>query len=580
MTTLSPDGRKVEATHMHLFCGMGGFAIGFNAAKAEHAGMTLTWRCLGGIDSNPAAIADFGQLVGVPGTLLDLFNEDQYRRFHGHAPPTGWREATGRDILASGNWEHPDAVCLSPPCKGTSSLMSEAQSLTPRYQALNELTLRGIMLMLDAYAERLPRLVILENVPMIRLRGRALLDRIGALLRASGYHVAESKHDCGEIGGLAQSRPRFLLVARLATEVPAGLYQAPKRRLRGVGEVIGQMPMPGDPSYGPMHRVPLLSWKTWTRLAFVEAGSDWKSLRNLRVEDGTLADYAIVGSEADHRNGFLGVGRWDEPSGVVAGRNLPTNGRFATADPRIDAAVPVGQSASKDRPSGWSVRYTHLMVPRQEGQSLTAPMPGNPERAGAGVRRWDQSTGTLTSQRSPLQGGFSVADPRPTKTNQGRGKYGVTGWSATSRTVIAASATGNGACAVADPRAAAESLTPTGDVLPKPDDRVIAVIRSLDGCWHRPFTTWELAVLQSIAGPLQPPLMAGTSDTDHRERLGNCVPPLAAEAIGETMGRTLLLAIAGKTFILSNVPLWVRGLCTVMSVDPTGHLGHDPRMDG
>ena len=47
-----------------------------------------------------------------------------------------------------------------------------------------------------------------------------------------------------------------------------------------------------------MHRVPSLQWKTWVRLAFVEAGSDWRSLNKLAVQDGFLRDYLIV--PADH----------------------------------------------------------------------------------------------------------------------------------------------------------------------------------------------------------------------------------------------------------------------------------------
>jgi hypothetical protein len=61
-------------------------------------------------------------------------------------------------------------------------------------------------------------------------------------------------------------------------KVPPFLYEPPKRPLRGVGEVLDRMPLPGDtPRGGPMHRVPALQWKTWVRLAFVEAGKDWRS---------------------------------------------------------------------------------------------------------------------------------------------------------------------------------------------------------------------------------------------------------------------------------------------------------------
>jgi site-specific DNA-cytosine methylase len=61
-------------------------------------------------------------------------------------------------------------------------------------------------LTLEAFQYDPPELIIFENVPRIARRGRALLDRIGALLRHYGYAVAATTHDCGELGGLAQTR--------------------------------------------------------------------------------------------------------------------------------------------------------------------------------------------------------------------------------------------------------------------------------------------------------------------------------------------------------------------------------------
>src|SRR5690606_28783882 len=111
-------------------------------------------------------------------------------------------------------------------------------------------------------------------------------------------------------------RNRLLLVARHAMKVPALLYEPPQRPLRGVGEILDRMHLPGDPAAGPMHRVPSLQWKTWVRLAFVEAGSDWRSLNRLAVEDGYLRDYLIV---PEMHAGVLGVRKWVEPAGVIAG---------------------------------------------------------------------------------------------------------------------------------------------------------------------------------------------------------------------------------------------------------------------
>ena len=220
-----------EVRHFHLFCGLGGGAAGFNRGQARVGSMQARFRCLGGIDSDKRAIADFSRLAGVPGTVLDLFDRDQYRAFHGEEPPADWREATPADIRKAAGNERPHIVFTSPPCKAFSGLLSEGKSKTEKYQALNRLTVRGIWLTLEAWKDDLPEFVILENVPRIQNRGRHLLDQIGGLLRRYGYAVAETTHDCGELGGLAESRKRFLLVARHMEKVPPFLYEPEKRPL-------------------------------------------------------------------------------------------------------------------------------------------------------------------------------------------------------------------------------------------------------------------------------------------------------------------------------------------------------------
>ena len=97
---------------------------------------------------------------------------------------------------------------VSSPCKGLSGLLSEAKSKTAKYQVLNRLTVRGIWLTLEAFEDNLPELLVFENVPRIQTRGRHLLDQINVLLRSYGYNVAETTHDCGRLGGLAQTRKR------------------------------------------------------------------------------------------------------------------------------------------------------------------------------------------------------------------------------------------------------------------------------------------------------------------------------------------------------------------------------------
>ncbi len=586
-----------EIRHFHLFAGLGGGAKGFNQASPRVGNMVGKFRCIGGVDVDAAAMRDFERLTGTRGTVLDLFDRSQYQDFHGSEPPAGWREAMPADIQAAAGNERPHIVFLSAPCKGFSGLLSENRSRTHKYQALNRLTVRGVWLMLEAWRDAPPELIVFENVPRIANRGRHLLDQIGDLLRAYGYAVSETTHDCGELGGLAQSRKRFLLVARHVEKVPPFLYEPEKKRLAAVGTVLDRMPLPGDAAGGPMHRVPSLQWKTWVRLAFVEAGSDWRSLNKLAVEDGMLRDYLIV--PAMH-NGVLGVQRWDEPTGTVAGASRPGNGAFSIADPRFPAGGEYGQ---------------------------------------LGVRAWDEPTGTITGQRSPIQGGFSVADPRhlgpakhsnefrivpwdraaqavtgahgsgqcvadPRRAGEGFGKYMVTSWGETAGTVISGSTTGQGAYAVADPRpgldrgkgdhyltaghygvvpwteqAGAVSAAAGHDNgrwsvadprMPAANDKLVAVIRALDGTWHRPFTTLELAALQSLIDPEEYLELDGLSDSDWRERIGNAVPPDAAAAIAGEMGRTLLLAWSGETFALGSTPIWVRPVAVALSVAQGG----------
>jgi len=93
-----------------------------------------------------------------------------------------------------------------------------------------------------------------------------------------------------------------------------------------------------------------------------------------------------------------------------------------------------------------------------------------------------------------------------------------------------------------------------------------AVSPLLDGTWHRPLTTYELAALQGF--PVGPDFeMDGTSHTSWRERIGNAVPPPAAQAIAGVMGQVLLLAATGTTFTLASTPIWVREVAIALGVE-------------
>jgi site-specific DNA-cytosine methylase len=211
------------------------------------------------------------------------------------------------------------------------------------------------------------------------------------------------------------------------------------------------------------------------------------------------------------------------------------------------------------------------------------------------VTPWTQPSRTVISGSTTGDGAFAVADPR---INRGRdsyktaSEYGVLPWDQSSGAVQALGQYDNGRWSVADPRIQLERRLPPGvppcdspsdavagsshydighfsvadPVLPAATDKLVAVIRALDGTWHRPFTTLELAALQSLVDPDEMFTLEGKSDSEKRERIGNAVPPGAAQAIADVMGTTLLLAMSGETFMLSSQPIWVRPVAVALSV--------------
>jgi site-specific DNA-cytosine methylase len=234
-------------------------------------------------------------------------------------------------------------------------------------------------------------------------------------------------------------------------------------------------------------------------------------------------------SVADPRPGSTvfsghGVTKWEEPAGAVAGESFPTNGKYAVADPRPE----------------W----------KRHGNNLA-------------VVDWAEHAPLVIAGGKGVQGGYlSVADPRPAcvkgdgdhyKTG---GHYGVVPWHRPANVVAGTASHDNGFNNVADPR------------IPAGEERLVALIVAADGTWHRPFTTFELAGLQSLVEPEEWLQLDGLSDSAWRERIGNAIPKKAAKAIADVCGRTLLLAWTGETFFQSDVPIWVRDVAVALAVKP------------
>lgn len=602
------------------FCGIGPGAMGFLRSSITLLGREHRVRAAGGIDIDKEACADFRRFTGSPALCADIaaLTPDDLRAFAGDTAP--------------------DGTFCSAPCVGSSGLISDAKAQEQRYVDLNQLTLIWTRLMLATWKTP-PRVLLYENVPGITRRAAGMLKELRKLLRGAGFVIHEGFHDCGEIGGLAQRRRRWLLVARRQDAVPALLYQPPKRRVRGVGEVLGELPMPGDPAAGPLHRLPRVSWLTWVRLALIPAGGDWHDL-----PASVALPSATRGGEA-FRNAYRVTG-WDEPKGVVTAGTAPGSGGGVVADPRMPCQVRKGDRAYNNvyrviqwddpsvsvigatRPGSGALSvadprmhdpakhsrpfnpHVHGVIPWDgPAHTITATTssPGNgpfsvadprptrgfdgsygvtafdqpaatvrafdhpskgiasvadPRMAGRdpdkvnfttlGVQPWDEPSGAVQGESMPSNGRFSVADPR-LGCEPRNGAYGIVPWDRPSGTVTAAMCHDNDESSVADPRIPTDWRKPPGDPLP--------IIIALDGTWHRPMTTLELAVLQGLPATMDGEPLVLTAGTAARQRMhvGNAVPVGAAEAIARQMLLTLAYSDAG-TWALSGEggDVWVQ----------------------
>jgi len=375
------------------FGGSGGMAIGMQESLGDFAGVSGELEVLGSIDNDPLACQDFEAFTGVRATCGDL------------------RIMTPEQIRTSAQGRYPDIIALSPPCKGLSGLLSEKQASSKKYRAMNRLVIIGVKRCLQAFKEQLPKFVLLENVPRITSkRGEKLLKAVSGLLKHWGYAVTGGTHDCGELGGLAQHRRRYLLIARHQEQVPVFVYQPPKRPVRPVRDVLEFLPLPDDKRGGPHHRMPRLKWITWLRLALIRAGGDWRDLPS---------ELRIVSKS---RPNLYGVAEWNQPTSTVTGSASVSgsNGVAAVADER-----------AKD---------------------LAGRTPFNNVYR---VTRWDETAGAVTAGGSPSSSGVSVADPRLGHTPRAGALYLVP-WDEPAPTVTTSERVNHagGAAATCDPRLA------------------------------------------------------------------------------------------------------------------------------
>ena len=151
-----------------LFCGAGGFSLGFKQAG---------WEIVAAFDNDPLAVEVYHHLVGAEAKLADV------------------RELTAADIPDT------DAIIGGPPCQPYSLAGKRLRSADPR---------DGLPDFLRLVLEKRPAIVVLENVPL--LESAPEFARVVESLQGAGYAVDWRILNAADYG-VPQTRQRLFLIA-------------------------------------------------------------------------------------------------------------------------------------------------------------------------------------------------------------------------------------------------------------------------------------------------------------------------------------------------------------------------------
>ena len=159
---------------LDLFCGAGGFSLGFWAVGFDVVG----------IDLNSDAVSTYTRNLG---------------------------EAHRADLRTLSDFPHVDVVIAGPPCQPWSRAGKQLGSDDER---------EGLAPTIKTVRYTLPRAVVVENVPgMGSKSNRHHLDRFKRQLRALGYRVTEFMLNAASFG-VPQNRHRIFVVAVRGTDPP------------------------------------------------------------------------------------------------------------------------------------------------------------------------------------------------------------------------------------------------------------------------------------------------------------------------------------------------------------------------
>lgn len=232
---------------------------------------------------------------------------------------------------------------------------------------------------------------------------------------------------------------------------------------------------------------------------------------NIRQAAAAIADPRLAAPKGS-RNGYYGVNAWDKASVTVTGSMCHDNTAAAVQDPR------------------WynisSVALARLLSPMREGDERRKHF--RRDR----MLKWNEPADTVTGPGGN-SGAQYIADPRASSP----GPLIVT----------------------LDTAMRAIAKLPIKLLQRAPATPLVIV--APDGTWHRPLTDLELALLQGMSMFFRDgsPLMLSQDRTmsTPRERIGNAVPRLAAQAMGKPFLKGLLASKLGGWQIEMD-GIWVR----------------------
>lgn len=198
----------------------------------------------------------------------------------------------------------------------------------------------------------------------------------------------------------------------------------------------------------------------------------------------------------------------NEPAPCVTGTRFGS-GAIAVADPRVNTKLHPDSYGVQDWDATAKTVRSANRIMQAAGNVSDPRVPDRPGRYTDQFRMQstDGPAATVTGSTDVQYGAQLIADPR-IKSKPRADTMGVQNWNSTAKTVTGSMDVHAGAAAVADPR------------IPSDKEQGVWMILAPDVTWHRPLTTYELAMIQSFATHLpngRPFQLVDCSDAKARE---------------------------------------------------------------